>query len=128
MSFSHAKAKVLREGSTIRLGELASPVNLSPPMLLGVSGGEVVGGSVAGHVDFLTPGRGAASTVGSAVDSVEKMFSQYNQARSEVGVKTEKGAMKLIFPLYDQDEGLEEQRPWSVCTGLVLHPPPVYPV
>jgi hypothetical protein len=95
MSFNHAKVKALREES-IRRGELGSPAPLSPAVL-GVSGGEGVGGSVGGFGDVLMPGGGAASVVGSVEDSVEDVFSEF-----EVGVKTEKGAVELIFPLYDQ--------------------------
>jgi hypothetical protein len=113
MSFNHAKVKALREES-IRRGELGSPVPLSPAVL-GVSGGEGVGGSVGGFGDVLMPGGGAASVVGSVEDSVEDVFSEF-----EVGVKTEKGAVKLIFPLYDQyGGGVSEPWCWSVCGGLI---------
>ena len=58
------------------------------------------------------------------MDVVEEMFSEGDQARSQVGVKIalEKGAMKSIFPLCDQDGGLDEQWPWGVCGGLIGGP------
>ena len=117
MSFSHAKAKALREAS-MRRGELASPATMSPAVL-GASGGEVVGGSGGVFGDFLTPGGGAASVVEGAEDSleVEEMFSEFDEVGSEVEVKTEVGAVKLIFPLYNHDEGTMDQWSSNVCGG-----------
>jgi hypothetical protein len=119
MLFSHAKAKAQREDS-MRRGELASPASLSPDVL-GGSGGEVVGGSGGGFGDFLMPGGGAASVVGSAVDSVEieEVFSEFDHQDGggvRPGIKTKEGAVKLIFPIYNQDNGeVGEQWLWNVC-------------
>ena len=104
-------------------GELTSPATMSPAVL-GVSGGEVVRGSSGVLGDFLTPGRGAASIVEGAVDSleVEERLSEFDEVGSEVEVKTEVGAVRLIFPLYNHDEGTEEQWTWNVCGGLIGGP------
>jgi hypothetical protein len=116
MSFSHAKAKALWDASLIR-GELASPGTLSP-VELGGSGGEVVGGSGGGAMDFLTPGRGAASTV----DSVEEMFLD-DKRWFDAGFKSQKdGAVQLIFPLCSGEVGLDKQWPWNLCKGLIGGP------
>ena len=59
-----------------------------------------------------------------AVDSleVEEMFLEFDEVGSEVEVKTEVGAVRLIFPLYNHDEGTEEQWTWNVCGGLIGGP------
>ena len=96
----------------------------SSGLVLGASGGEVVRGSRGIWGDFLTPGRGAASVVEGAMDSleVEEMFSEFDEVGSEVEVKTEVGAVRLIFPLYNHDEGTVEQWSWNVCGGLIGGP------
>ena len=71
MSFIHANAKALSQGS-IPHGERAFPANISPPVL-GVSGDEVVMGSMRGNINFLTPGEGTASVVERVVDSVKEI-------------------------------------------------------
>ena len=116
MCISHAKTEALGEVSIRCSGELASPRNL-PPAVLGASGGEVAGGSVGAYVEFLMPGSRGGTASGPwirVVDSVEEMFLEPNQARQQVAswsqmFTSEKGAMQLIFPLYDQDGGLDEQ-------------------
>jgi hypothetical protein len=113
MSFSHAKVKALRADS-VRRGELASPGNVSS-VGIGVSGGEVIGGSVGG-LDFLTPGGGAASVV----DSVEEMYSEFD---GEVqNPFDQEGAVKLVFPRMHGEIGLEDDWTWDVCGGLIGGP------
>jgi len=108
----------------MRRGELASPATTMSPAVLGASGGEVVGGSGGGFGDFLTPGGGAASVVEGEVESleVEEMFSEFDEVGSEVEAKREAGAVRLIFPLYNYEEGTEEQWAWNVCGGLIGGP------
>jgi hypothetical protein len=68
MLFNSAKVKALREES-LRRGAMASPW-ATPPVVLGDSGGEVIGGS-GGVCDGFPeiPGGGAASRVESVEDS-----------------------------------------------------------
>jgi hypothetical protein len=117
MSFNSAKVKALREES-LRRGALASP-RATPPVVLGDSGGEVIGGSGGGVMDFLMPGGGTASRVESMEDSEEEMFS--DDAREvPKEVKTEKeGAVKLTFPICSGEIDLDEQWPWDICEGLI---------
>jgi hypothetical protein len=51
MSFSHARAKSLREAS-LRRGDIASPSDGLAPVGIGVSGGEEVGRSGGGCDGF----------------------------------------------------------------------------
>jgi hypothetical protein len=116
MSFSHAKVKALREES-LRRGELASPAATSPPVAIGEFGGEGVGGSDGGVMEFLTPGGGAASVV----DSVEEMLFSEKEAPLNVG---KPDSVKLVFPHYiDGVGGVDEAYwNWNLCGGLIGGP------
>jgi hypothetical protein len=114
MSFSHAKVKALREASRAR-EDGASPAT-SSSVELGVSGGEVVGGSEGGMVDFLMPGGDAASMV----DSVEEMFLENKKAITTGKLSGQQpGAVKLVFPLCTGELDAIEQWPWNVCGGII---------
>jgi hypothetical protein len=76
----------------------------------------VVGGSVGGFVDFLTPGGGAALVV----NSVEEMFSEFDEEGQMPFDK--EGAVKLIFPLVSGEIELDEDWTWDVCGGLIGGP------
>jgi hypothetical protein len=118
MPFNPAKVKALRDESR-RRGELLSPRPISP-VGLGVSGGEVVGGSGGGLDFLLTPGGGAASMVGSLEDSVEEMFSEEATMVDKKNlVKEDDGLGRLIFPLCSGEVGLDKQWTWNLCGGLI---------
>ena len=95
-TFSHAKAKALRE-DRIHCGELASPANLSSDVSGGASAGEVVGGSAGDHGDFLTPDGGPTSVLESAVDRVEpvRMTCFWSSLESRWGRKLQSSSFSL---------------------------------
>jgi hypothetical protein len=116
MSFSHAKAKSLREAS-IRRGDIASPSEGLAPVGIGVSGGEEVGGSGGGVMDFLMPDGSVASMVDSEEEG-DEMFSDYDgqqgTKRTMEGKKVP-GAVKLLSP------SLLETKGWmSNGTGMCV--------
>jgi hypothetical protein len=56
---------------------------------------------------------------------IEEVFSEFDHQDGGAvgsGIKTEEGAVKLIFPLYNQDGEVGEQWPWNVCGGLIGGP------
>jgi hypothetical protein len=90
MLFNYANVKALWEASLLH-GEVTSPGTSRSPPVLGVSGGEDIGGSGGDVMDFLTPGGGTMSVV----DSVE-MFSEDEKAK--------RNAVKLVPPLHTGKE------------------------
>jgi hypothetical protein len=119
MSFSHAKAKALREES-LRRGELASPATTPPAEIGGFGGEDGVGGSDGGVIEFLTPGGGAASSV---VDSVDEMFSDEKDAPYNLGKLSGKpDSVKLVFPRQSGSERPDETWDWNLCGGLIGGP------
>jgi hypothetical protein len=108
MSFSHAKVEAFREKS-LRRGELASPATSPLVELGGFGGGEGVGGSDGGVMEFLTLGGGAASVVG----SVEEMFLSEKDAPHNVG---KLDSVKLVFPhQINGAGGVYETWNWNLC-------------
>jgi hypothetical protein len=114
MSFNIAKVKALREDSLRRGASASQPT--SPFAELDLPGGEDVGGSEGGGLDFLTPGGGVASVV----DSVEEMFYDDERRLAEVEKLEKEGAVKLVFPLYAGElDGADGVWSWNVCGGLI---------